>query len=287
LVASTSYAQLVGFGGNGADWTLNGSAVVSDEVLTLTDNNPAEAGSAFYNTQVPVTAAFTTTFTYTAGGSKQADGVAFVLQNDSRGVNAVGGNGGALGYGYAAASTIHGVPITSSAAVEFNIYSAYTMGTRYATDGATSEGGGYTSTLPVDLASGDLILVNLNYDGSQYLTETLTDLTTNNKWNTTYTVGSLVATTGGTSAYVGFTAGTGSAVSTQTIENFTFSSSAVPEPSSFALLATGAVALVGYGWRKRRATRTAKPTAFTQQDAPAILAFPSHASPASTARRAA
>ena len=61
-----------------------------------------------------------------------------------------------------------------------------------------------------------------------------------------------------------------------------------PEPSMFTLLAAGALSLIGYGLRKRRATRrTAKPAAFAQQDAPAILSFPSHASPASMARRAA
>ena len=59
-----------------------------------------------------------------------------------------------------------------------------------------------------------------------------------------------------------------------------------PEPSTFALLAAFAVGLVGYGWR-RRARRTAKPAAFDHQDAPPILAFPSHSSSASAARRAA
>ena len=59
----------------------------------------------------------------------------------------------------------------------------------------------------------------------------------------------------------------------------------VPEPSSLTMLAAAAIGLVGYGWRRRLA-RTAKPAAF-DKDAPAILSFPSHASPASTARRAA
>jgi hypothetical protein len=61
---------------------------------------------------------------------------------------------------------------------------------------------------------------------------------------------------------------------------------AVPEASTLSLLAAGAISLVGYGLCRRRATRTAKPSAF-DQDAPAILSFPSHASTASAARRAA
>jgi hypothetical protein len=60
----------------------------------------------------------------------------------------------------------------------------------------------------------------------------------------------------------------------------------VPEPSTLALL--GGAALFGYGLLRRRSAvrRTAKPTAFDQQDTPAILSFPSQAS-VSAARRAA
>jgi autotransporter-associated beta strand protein len=62
---------------------------------------------------------------------------------------------------------------------------------------------------------------------------------------------------------------------------------AVPEPSTLGLLAAGAIALVGYGWRGRQARRTAKPAVFDRPDGPPILAFPSHSSTANAARRAA
>ena len=61
----------------------------------------------------------------------------------------------------------------------------------------------------------------------------------------------------------------------------------VPEPAAITMLAAGAVGLVGYGWRRCRAARSAKPTAFGRKDVPAILSFHSHASPASAVRRAA
>jgi hypothetical protein len=61
---------------------------------------------------------------------------------------------------------------------------------------------------------------------------------------------------------------------------------AVPEPSAGAILATGVIGLMGYVWRRRRLARTAKPATFDQPDAP-ILSFPSQASPATAALRAA
>ena len=55
---------------------------------------------------------------------------------------------------------------------------------------------------------------------------------------------------------------------------FALSLNPTPEPSTLVLLAAGTLGLAGYGWR-RRAARSAKPTAFDQPDAPAILPFPS------------
>ena len=74
------------------------------------------------------------------------------------------------------------------------------------------------------LGSGDPIEVNLAYDGST-LTEQLTDLSTGATWSTSYTSVDLAAITGGSTAYLGFTGGTGGLTSTQTISDFTFASS--------------------------------------------------------------
>ena len=61
----------------------------------------------------------------------------------------------------------------------------------------------------------------------------------------------------------------------------------VPEPSTATLLAVFALSLAGYGWRRRRTARTARPGP-GEQAAPATLPFPSHAThQTGAARRAA
>lgn len=208
-------ATTSGFGINGNGWTLNGGASAAGNALTLTTNVPAQARSAFLNAKVS-TSGFTASFTYTASGDKAADGITFVLHNDPRGPTALGGAGGSLGYGGAAS------PIAPSAAVAINIYKgAGTMGARYSTNGAT--GMPYASGT-VDPASGNPIQVSLSYDGTNILSLTLTETNTSKVYTTTYEVGNLATVTGGSTAFIGFTGGTGGEAATQTITNFTFTS---------------------------------------------------------------
>src|SRR5690242_2349286 len=92
-------AVIIGFD-NGANFTVNNTgpaATISNGVLTLTNNNLGEAHTVFYNTPQD-DRNFIANFTYQASGNKSADGVAFVLQNDPRGVNALGFGGAGLGY---------------------------------------------------------------------------------------------------------------------------------------------------------------------------------------------
>ena len=237
-----SLASLSGFGTNGAGWTVNQSGsftstAIASDVLTLTDNNALnQARTAFYNTQVPVSTAFTASFTYTAGGSKLADGIAFVLQD--KGVTALGGSGGSLGYG----------GITPSVATEINIYTGATGGiginATLATNGAipTNE-----SVSPVVLNSGDPINVSLNYNPTtQMLTETLTDATNSaDTFTQVYPGANLASILGSGTAYVGFTGSDGGSVSTQQISNFSFNvAGATAEYANNLTLTNGATATV-------------------------------------------
>ncbi len=97
-------------------------------VLRLTPNSTFTSGSAWYNTQQPVSGTFSTTFTFQLSGANGyvADGFAFVIQNSS--VTALdpdnGADGCSLGFGDApdgsCTSTTGG--ITNSLAVEFDTY---------------------------------------------------------------------------------------------------------------------------------------------------------------------
>ena len=190
---------------------------VTGGTLAITDGGGNEARSAYYNTVVPV-GKFVSSFVYTASGAagNEADGFTFLLQNDSRGLRALGGNGGALGYGTANAGT----PISPSAAFELNIYSPSTLGYSFGTSGAVN-----ANTTPgnVNLNSGDPIQVSLSYDGVNDLTVLMLDLTTGTAYSNTIAVGNLATIVGGSTAYVGFTGASGGAVAVQDFSSFTFS----------------------------------------------------------------
>jgi fibronectin-binding autotransporter adhesin len=219
------------------------SPVISSDnsTLTITDASGGEARSAFFNSPVPFnnTNGFTASFVYqnlSGNTGDPADGVTFTLQHDPRGSGALGDSGGAFGYGGGAA-------IVNSGAVEFNIYggAAGGRGIAFGTNGSVP---GNAGTGPVDISNGDPVQVSLNYNGvARSLQETLTDTTNNNTFTTTFYGIDYQSLVGGTSAFLGFTGGTGGSVATQTISNFNFTSNAFTAPSTETY--TNAVAVVG------------------------------------------
>ncbi|HWH71191.1 MAG TPA: immunoglobulin domain-containing protein, partial [Candidatus Sulfotelmatobacter sp.] len=181
------------FNTNGLGWGLNGNinlASVNNNVLGLTTGTGSSASSAFYSYPLYI-GSFTASFTYQDIGGGWADGMAFVLHNDPRGIAALGGAGGSLG--------VSG--ITPSAALEFNIYSSATLspGLAFNRNGAT---GGYVSTYPVDVSSGTPIQATLVY-AQGVLQVTLRDTLIGSVFTTNIAVGSLPAALGADTAYVG------------------------------------------------------------------------------------
>jgi len=122
--------------GNSPTITFPTFPVTSGTVLRLTPNVSNTAASAWYTTQQPVSGAFTTTFSFQLSGTTSeiygpADGIAFVIQNSSAGVTALGPEGCGIGYGSSPNCTAGNpgpqVGITNSVAIEFNSY--YNQGT--------------------------------------------------------------------------------------------------------------------------------------------------------------
>ncbi len=209
------------FNSNGAAYT---TTPVSGGVLTLTQSGlGTSARSAFSNNPVAV-GQFNASFVYQDVTKNGADGVVFMLQ--SQGLTALGYPGAALGY---TGSNINTPGIAPSAGVGFNIYTGGQSGASslYQLSGgmlvtSVSTTNSFTPSTSVNLDSGDPIQVNVSYDGSSNLVVTLSDSTAGSSFSNVFSVGSLASTVG-SSAYVGFSGGDGGTTSTQKISNFSYS----------------------------------------------------------------
>lgn len=233
VVSPVARCDIIGFGGDGTGWTLNAGTYggvppfIQSDVLHLTSSTIAN-NSVFFNQRQDITA-FTVSFTYQNltpyDGWNPGDGMVFALQN--QGLNALSSElGSSLGF--------HG--ITPATGIAINLFEV--VGTGYA---PTSVPWGYSPVTPVDLHSLHPIEVTVAFDGST-LSESLYDPVANVSFSTTYAV-NLLADAGGSSAYVGFTGGCGSAMADQLINDFRFTT--IPEPASatLCLLAFGLLAL--------------------------------------------
>ena len=204
-------------------FNVNHGATITGGTLAVTHNQGSEFTSAFYFGKQDISS-FTAQFTYTVGGDRAADGATFVIQNDPRGISALGDGGSGLGYGVGPNEP---TGITPSVALEFNIFDHNTHGIAVATNGAF---GTYISTAPVVIESGDPILVNVSYFGG-VLGVILRDTVTGDTFSNNFPI-DIPTSVGSPFAWVGFTGGTGSLTSVQTFSAFSY------EPFAEALLFT-------------------------------------------------
>ena len=209
------------FNTNGVGWTLNGDTLnggphVANNVFTPTDGTGGENRSAWFDFPLYV-GAFEASFTYQDVSGGGADGTAFVIQNDPRGVTALGAAGGGLGY----------IGITPSVAVMLNLYSGAPgggSGLLIATNGQ-GDGAGYLwpvyqNTAPVNLDAGNPINVSLLYlDGR--LQVSLTDTVSGDSFKTNVLV-NIPLFVGTNAAWVGITGSEGGVLSHQTVTGFSF-----------------------------------------------------------------
>lgn len=217
-LVSTALYTIAAAAGHGANYqngftaaglTFNGSATLNGSRLRLTDGNYGEAASAFFNT--PVNAQFfTSDFTFQLTDA-QADGITICVQN--QGPTALGGNGGDLGYGGSPA-------IGNSAAIKFDLYDNAGEGTNSTgiyTDGQDPFVPAIDLTLSgIDLHGGDVLRARLEYY-NPFLTLEIVDTADSTKYFSTQFTVDIPATTGGNTAYVGFTGGTGGLTAIQEI----------------------------------------------------------------------
>jgi len=199
-------------------WKRNGAAVWTNRYdsqwLQLTPNTGSQAGSAFCTNRVGCSAPWYAVFRYEVGAHSAgaADGVSFVLQNDTDGASALGANGGQLGVD----------TIAPSIGVFINIYNTPSVGwivNGSRVDAVTALNG----IIPLNGMD-----VALSYDGVA-LKLTLTQ--GENTYTATRAV-DLAATFGGSPVYVGFTGGTGGATAQQFVGNFSMYD-AVPTSTDF------------------------------------------------------
>jgi hypothetical protein len=211
-VNSTSYINYSSNGFTSSNLSMNNGPSVVGGALQVTDGGAGEDRSAWFKTKVPVTS-FITDFTFQILNGA-ADGFTFTIQNAPKGIWALGNGGGGLGY----------QGIQNSVALKFDIYND-------AGEGKDSTGvyiDGAAPTLPatdlsstgITLTSGDLIHAHLVYSGST-LAVTLTDTKTGATVTNQFTV-NIPTVVGSSTAYVGFTGGTGSYSATQQVTSWTY-----------------------------------------------------------------
>ena len=277
LSALSGRADITGFGtgtapasGSSSDngtFTLNAGnccgtpyAAISSDVLTLGGGNIAW-GSAFADTAQTISTPFTSTFTFTQGGTGANDlAFSFALQNDSRGVKALDGDN--VGYNG------NGSPIENSVQVVFVVNTPNASDSSYAsansvgflTNGTTGSVAGFAIP-PADTAQPGLnfelpVTATVSYTGTTLsLSLAGTSIATMAvpaaplTYTTSETI-NLATVLGGSTATVGFSSN--QETDGVAISNFTFAGA--PEPSALSFVLLGLSALVGVRFIRQRSS---------------------------------
>jgi hypothetical protein len=211
-----------------ADLTLNGAAHPVMRVLNLVPDRASQKGSVFYNTPFATNRPFHTYFEFSIpkGNSSPAEGLAFILHNDPRGTQALGDGGANLGYG--APSKSHGVAISHSVAIAFDVHGSTTKGrkdmdgNRVALLSNGDAGRPLAQAVPNFTLAGSTGNVWIDYDPSARKLEVFVDRGAHKPAKPLLSHKIALDTVVGTKAYAGFGAATGDQHAAFDIRNWEF-----------------------------------------------------------------
>jgi len=249
---------------NCAPLQLNGNAACTGGVLRVTPATFGQSGSAFSTTLIPLGpgATFSTFFSFNinaSGGAADgdglgADGLVFVVQPVS---SSVGGAGGGIGYA--------GIP--NSLGVEFDTWNngagaGDPDGNHVGVDLNGSVFSVVTASIPTRMNDATTKYAWIDYDGTT-ISLRLSQTPTRPAAPTLTHVVNLATVLGTTSAFVGFTSGTGAAFGNHDVLTWQFDNSfapigapgpsaVIPTLSDVALIVLGLLVLAAAAFALRR-----------------------------------
>jgi len=210
-----------GFASAGSLFNLVGGSTINGTRLRITDGGGNEARAAWTKNAQSI-AKFTTQFTFQiTAGTGFADGFTFCVQN--AGNTAVGANGGGLGY----------QNIATSVALKFDVYNNVSTTGLYVNGAAPNDNAPAAIDMAasgIDLHSNHVFSVALTYDGTT-LTQRVSDTVNGSIFTQNYTV-NIPTTIGSSTAFLGFTGGTGGQTTTQDILTWSYSVTPTNPPAA-------------------------------------------------------